>query len=42
VCPKSDEGGCGDVDDIEHPTLGEVHHYGCECSECIEFYRSLK
>ena len=20
----------------------EEHHYGCECSLCIEFYRSLK
>lgn len=21
---------------------GVEHHYGCECEECIEYYRSLK
>lgn len=27
--------------DIETMT-DEMHHYGCDCSCCLEFYRSLK
>lgn len=38
-CPDPDN--CEfDLDHIE--TSDGLHHYGCECSECVEFYRSLK
>lgn len=32
---------CGQMHN-EHYGDESDHHYGCECSECLEFYRSLK
>jgi hypothetical protein len=37
-CPHDDPAECPDEGD--HNPNGD--HYGCECSECIEFYRGLK
>ncbi len=36
-CPEEDEH-VPDVRELD----GTAHHYGCDCSDCSDFYRSLK
>jgi hypothetical protein len=31
-----------DKEHMEENSNGEIHHYGCDCSECLEQYWLLK
>ena len=39
VCPDPEN--CTEWHNEGSPEA-EQHHYGCECSDCVAFYRSLK
>jgi len=41
VIPCPDPETCDELHNDELPN-GEIHHYGCECEDCVEFYRRLK